>query len=87
MAAVLMWAACEFLGIAKGMATEGHQDTRMGVQRMVVGQSGWTALMEAAAQGDLAAVANLLTKKSDVNAQAIDGVPRYERQPTTGMVM
>lgn len=56
MAAVLMWAACEFLGIAKGMATEGHQDTRMGIQRMEVGQSGWTALMEAAAQGNLVAV-------------------------------
>ena len=73
MAAVLMWAASGFLGIDKGMATEGHQDTRMGVQRMVVGQSGWTALMEAAAQGNLAAVQNLLTKKSNVNAQAIDG--------------
>ena len=75
MAAVLMWAACGFLGISKGMATatEGYQDTRMGVQRMVVGQSGWTALMEASTQGNLAAVENLLTKKSNVNAQAIDG--------------
>ena len=73
MAAVLMWAASGFLGIAKGMAAEGHQDLRVGVQRMVVGQSGWTALMEAAAQGNLAAVQNLLTKKSNVNAQAIDG--------------
>ncbi len=73
MAAVLMWTACEFLGIAKGMATEGHQDTRMGIQRMEVGQSGWTALMEAAAQGNLVAVQNLLTKKSNVNAQAING--------------
>jgi ankyrin repeat protein len=73
MAAVLIWAASGFLGIAKGMATEGHQDIRMGVQRMVVGQSGWTALMEAAAQGNLAAVQNLLTKQSNVNAQAIDG--------------
>jgi len=73
MAAVLMWAACGFLGIAKGMAAEFHQDNLVGVPRMMVGQSGWTALMEAAAQGHLAAVENLLTKKSDVNAQAIDG--------------
>ena len=73
MAAVLMWAASGFLDIAKGMASEGHQDLRVGVLRMAVGQSGWTALMEAATQGNLAAVENLLTKQSDVNAQAING--------------
>lgn len=73
MAAVLMSATSGLLGITKGMATEGHQDTRMGVQRMVVGQSGWTALMEAAAQGNLTTLQNLLTKKPNVNAQAIDG--------------
>ncbi|OQW38734.1 MAG: hypothetical protein A4C66_11540 [Nitrospira sp. HN-bin3] len=73
MTVVLMWAVSGLIGSAEGMATESHQDMRVGAQRMVVGQSGWTALMEAAARGNLATVQNLLTKKSDVNAQAIDG--------------
>lgn len=73
MAAVLMWGSSGFFGSAEGLAVEIHQDMHVGVQRMVVGQSGWTALMEAAAQGNLAVLQNLLTKKPNVNAQAIDG--------------
>ena len=73
MAAVLLWVSSGFIDRTEGTAAERHQDIRIGVQRMVVGQYGWTALMEAAGQGDLAAVRDQLSKKSDVNVQAIDG--------------
>lgn len=43
------------------------------LRRLTVGEEGWTELMEAAFQGNTAAVRDLLSKQADVNAKTVGG--------------